>query len=98
MKPTDHVLVWAESFENEDRRVEYSDIGDYIVSTVFLGLDHSFGGRPQWFETMVFGPEGSDDHDDHMRRYETEKEARAGHEEVILEVLEEIEGKEDGKG
>ena len=31
-------------------------IGEVRVSTVFLGLDHSFGnGPPMLFETMVFG-------------------------------------------
>jgi hypothetical protein len=36
-----------------------TDLGDYFVSTVFLGLNHqrSLDGPPLWFETMVFGPE-----------------------------------------
>ena len=42
--------------ENQDKkRVAKDDIGAYWVSTVFLGLDHSFGdGPPVLFETMVF--------------------------------------------
>jgi hypothetical protein len=46
------------------------------VSTVFLGLDHSFGeGPPQLFETMIFGGE----HDEYQERYSTWDEAEAGH-------------------
>ena len=41
-----------------DRQVAATEIGDVSVSTVFLGIDHSFGaaGPPILFETMVFGP------------------------------------------
>ena len=46
------------------------------VSTVWLGLDHSFGDGPLLiFETMVFG--GNLDLE--MDRYTTEAEALAGH-------------------
>ena len=46
------------------------------VSTVWLGLDHSYdGGPPLIFETMVFG--GGLDLE--MERYSTEAEALAGH-------------------
>lgn len=38
------------------RRVAETTIGDTRVSTVFLGLDHSFGeGPPLLFEAMAFG-------------------------------------------
>ncbi len=50
------------------------------ISTVFLGLDHSFGeGPPLLFETMVFGGE----HDQDQRRYSTKKDAIEGHEEIV---------------
>jgi len=53
--PIDDVLEWGQWFEDADRRVARDEIGDYTVSTVFLGLDHSMGGaEPQLFETMVF--------------------------------------------
>jgi hypothetical protein len=60
------LLVWAEWFEHFDRRVALTEITkDVHVSTVFLGLDHSyerFLARAEWeplpppilFETMVF--------------------------------------------
>lgn len=52
------VSEWAKWFEKADRRVAETKIGKARVSTVFLGLDHAFGGRPPMlFETMVFdGP------------------------------------------
>lgn len=54
--PSD-LYAWAESMEaHESRRVAETHIGDICVSTVFLGVDHSFdGGPPLLFETMVFG-------------------------------------------
>jgi hypothetical protein len=46
--------VWFERIEN--RRVAFTVIEDLHVSTVFLGLDHNFGGAgpPILFETMIF--------------------------------------------
>ena len=52
------VEEWAKWFgENKFKRhVADEKIGDVRVSTVFLGVDHSFGdGPPVLFETMVFG-------------------------------------------
>lgn len=38
--------------------VAKDQIGDVLVSTVFLGMDHAYdGGIPLLFETMVFGGE-----------------------------------------
>lgn len=74
----DDLIDWAKWFE-ENRRSRH--VGDYEangirVSTVFLGLDHSFmSGRPQWFETMIFGGE----HDGYQDRYSTWKQAEDGH-------------------
>ena len=53
------------------------------VSTVFLGLDHSFGdGRVQLFETMIFG--GKFDQD--MWQYSTWEESEKGHEKAVKKV------------
>lgn len=54
-----------------------------LVSTVFLGLDMSFGdGDPLLFETMVFnGPL-----DNEMDRYSSWVEAEAGHESFCTRV------------
>lgn len=55
-KPVASVLAWARSYDKQDRVVKRERVGSYDVSTVFLGLDHSFGGKvPVLWETMVFG-------------------------------------------
>lgn len=80
--PVDDVIEWARWFETAKRRVAETEVGPILVSTVFIGLDHSFGaGPPLLFETMTFG-----DGDHRMRRYSTWDEAAAGHEEVVTAV------------
>ena len=74
------LLTWARWFEEsrEARTVARDELpGDVTVSTVFLGLDHSFalGGQPVLFETMVFG--GPLDLE--MERYHTREAALHGH-------------------
>jgi hypothetical protein len=50
------IIAWAHWFETAARRVAHDTISDASVSTVFLGIDHSFGsGPPVLWETMVFG-------------------------------------------
>jgi len=57
---------------------------EWDVSTVWLGVNYSFGeGPPIIFETMVFG---SGDGDQYMQRYSTEEQARAGHAETVTLV------------
>lgn len=47
---------WAHAFELAARTVAVDMVGAVKVSTVFLGMDHAFGGgKPLLFETMVFG-------------------------------------------
>jgi hypothetical protein len=50
-------LVWAQMMAADPliRNVAQSDFPDgSLLSTVWLGLDHAFGGRPLFFETMYF--------------------------------------------
>jgi len=50
------LMTWARWFEKAERHVGNETIGDSEISTVFLGLDHAFGGgAPVLWETMVFG-------------------------------------------
>jgi hypothetical protein len=68
---------WAKDYEKSDRRVAYDTAGGYEISTVFLGLDHSFGGGPPLiFETMVFKVGSRSDM--HCERYSSEAEALRG--------------------
>lgn len=79
------LLTWAKWFEVAERHVADDVVGPSRVSTVFLGLDHSFGeGRPVLYETLVF--EGPLDRE--MCRYSTKEEALAGHRAMIERVLE----------
>jgi hypothetical protein len=57
--PCDDLRAWGQWFQNADRRVAYTDVTNNVsVSTVFLGMDHSFrNSAPVLFETMVFGLE-----------------------------------------
>jgi hypothetical protein len=61
-------------------------VGPALVSTIWLGIDLSFGTarRPVIFETMVFGgpQEGWTD------RWSTEDCARTGHMDVVETLLE----------
>lgn len=79
----DDLLTWTKWFENTNRRVKETVIGNVYVSTVFLGLDHSFGeSKPLLFETMVFGG----DLDSEQERYSTWKQAEKGHQQMIKKV------------
>jgi hypothetical protein len=70
------LMEWAKQMEGKNRIVEQSQFENVKVSTVFLGLDHSFGdGEPLLFETMIFGGE----HDQYQDRYSTWDEAVEGH-------------------
>jgi hypothetical protein len=76
---------WMERDGNDDlRRVALDEVGAVKVSTVFLGLDHSFGGAvPVLFETIVFGGE----HDGYQDRYTTRDEALTGHAKAMAMVM-----------
>lgn len=79
----DDILTYGQYFENEDWIIARTQIGDVLVSTVFLGLNHRFGpGAPLLFETLVFGGELERE----MERYETIDEARIGHEQMVNRV------------
>jgi hypothetical protein len=83
--PCDDLMTWAKWIENpENKIVKQTMVGDVKVSTVFLGLDHNFGGggKPILFESMIFG--GPHDQDQH--RYHTWDEAERGHEELVAKV------------
>lgn len=71
----------AVDWSDDARRVAFTTLpGGVEVSTVHLGIDHSFGhGPPLIFETMIFG--GTLDQD--TQRYPTEAEAKAGHAEMV---------------
>lgn len=75
-KPVD-LMTWANWFEKSERHVADSRKGDVRVSTVFLGIDHRYGGNgpPLLFETMIFGGP----HNEWQDRCSTWKEALEMH-------------------
>lgn len=82
------LMVYANHFEDPKYKiVKQEDVGDVWISTVWLGLDHGFGGgKPIIFETMVFPRKtGEVDYGDELEqeRYCTEEEALKGHKEMV---------------
>ena len=76
--PCNDIISWAEAFESQDRVVAKTTKGLVEVSTVFLGIDHSFGGKPLLFETMIFGGKRNGE----IHKYSTWEEAEKSHEEI----------------
>lgn len=82
------LLLWARDMENLDLRIVRQDRSLYgeKLSTVWLGLDHSFGfGPPLIFETMAFGIFGHADN--FQQRYSTEAQALRGHARAKKQML-----------
>lgn len=63
----------------------------YIVSTIFLGIDHGFDGVPKWYETMVFKCDAAGNVTDWIElacdRYTTREEAIEGHANMVTEWI-----------
>lgn len=72
-----------------DRIVGKANVGEFRVSTVFLGLNHASSDSvpAQWFETMIFPKDNY--HDLECWRYATWDEAVRGHAHAI-EVAEQM--------
>ncbi len=74
--PEPDLMTWAQWMQTAVRSIARDEIDGVTVSTVFLGLDHSFfSGPPVLWETMIFGGP----HNDYQRRYSTRDEALVGH-------------------
>lgn len=82
--PCPSLMKWGRWLEAQwNRRVDDTILPNgYRVSTIFLGLDHSFGeGPPLIFESMTFP--GYD-----QERYSTWEQAAAGHLAMCIEASE----------
>ena len=98
--PIHDVMQWARWFEAARRsdltRVGRDEVGGFLVSTIFLGLDHGFvpvdEPRPILFETMVFqmSPDPKDrsgwSNPEMTDRYATLEEAEAGHAAIVASL------------
>jgi hypothetical protein len=72
------LMAWVSFIDRDRNRVALDERGDVTVSTVFLGLDHSFtpgDGPPVLWETMIFGGE----HAGYQERYTSHVGAVEGH-------------------
>lgn len=75
--PVDEATGMALASDPAVSRVEATQIGDGLVSTLYLGLDHSRApGRPLIYETMTFDATG---HVENLDRWSTRSEALEGH-------------------
>jgi hypothetical protein len=85
------MCTWATLFEDREEygRVAKTQVGQWWISTVWLGMNHAYGnGPPLIFETMVFwqGPHGAErDYDNYQARYTTLAQARRGHAQAVRE-------------
>jgi hypothetical protein len=83
--PEPDLMKWARWFETTRFwRLAFDQISEYVVvSTIFLGLDHRFGGDgpPILWETMVFKNGEAQD----MIRYSSRAAAMEGHEKLVAE-------------
>ena len=78
---------WARWMEMTDRKVAKEETINGDISTIFLGLDHSFGdGPPLLFESLVFG--GTLDQE--MDRYETWEQAEVGHKAMVKRCVDAV--------
>ena len=78
--------IWSYWMENNNRHLALDEIGDVKVSTVFLGIDHSWSRsftvklyyeyeNPILWETMIFGGE----RDGYQNRFCSKESALEGH-------------------
>lgn len=88
--PCDDLMLWGAWMQENNRHVDFTLVDDIRISTVFLGLDHSYRGSvPILFETMIFGEPLDQD----MNRYEDIDSAETGHEMAVSCVKEIIKAK-----
>lgn len=91
----DSVLEWAHWMETDERRrVAVDTVGEYTISTVFIGINMSLmGNRPKLlFETMVFSYDGGGELDLERQRYDTWREAEEGHAAMVERVKQHVAG------
>lgn len=85
------LMTWATAFEGIDRRVKQEHVGEFFVSTVFLGLDHGWGdGPPILWETMVFQKDKNIDYGKDIEQDRcsgSREQAEAMHERIVKKYV-----------
>ncbi len=83
------LFVWGKWFQTANRHIASDIIGKVRISTVFLGLDHSFcieNHKAILFETMIFNGK----HDQYQERYTNRIAALAGHGQAVAMVRDSV--------
>lgn len=72
---------WRSCFDDEEyKKIGKDTVGDYFISTVWLGLKTSLL-RDKLFETMIFNEKNDEENVfcDYIERYSTKEQALEGH-------------------
>ena len=83
------LMTWLGWRKTDNKRLFKDSINNYIVSTVFLGIDHRIGfendnkSDPVLFETMVF----DNGEEVFCERYTSYQDAKSGHERVFKDYM-----------
>jgi len=88
VRKADTIEEWADWFEHSNNRLmKQTQVRQARISTVFLGIDHSFDtsgeSPPVLFETMIFG--GA--YDQFQWRYSDPEEALKDHDKIVNYVM-----------
>lgn len=94
------MMTWAKLHADRDYvAVAQHWVRGWMVSTVWLGINHRFfgDGPPVIFETMIFAPGDEDPRisataqfDEYRERYATETAAQAGHDRALSVMRERL--------
>jgi hypothetical protein len=83
--PLESIQEYGKLHQDEDYKiVAKTTVGQYEVSTVWLGMNHQYDeGPPLIFETMIFG---GDRDGELWNRYPTETHAIVGHDQAVAHL------------
>jgi hypothetical protein len=90
IRKVEDLMEYAEWFQTADRMLARDEVYGVTISTVFLGLDHSFGfGRepvtPVLWETMCFAQDGNVWRDFQMR-HTSREDALNAHRGLVMHI------------
>ena len=103
--PCPDIMAWHRWMMTADRRVcedhqEFGESWEVTISTVFLGIDFGFlmSPKPILWETVVFTDGILPDLDLTGRRYTSQEDAIAGHQEICFRVANRLAATLPGRG
>lgn len=79
--PQKSIAAWGGWMDQADRCVLRDVVGDYLISTVFLGFDYNpYVENPVLWETMIFKNDHKYNKEFYRELYDSYDSARSGHE------------------